>query len=144
MVSQEECQERAKVINCDDVIGGLWSPDDGQINPVDATMVMAAAARKHGATIMEETAVTKIITKDGKVCGVETNKGTVECEKVLLCGGTLQKERKRILSFFSFFETQERIRMTAGTPRPEGYARCQFTLEVALYYCVHADNCAQL
>ena len=42
MVGPEECARLAPIINMEDVLGGLWSPDDGQINPVDSTMVMAA------------------------------------------------------------------------------------------------------
>jgi glycine/D-amino acid oxidase-like deaminating enzyme len=46
MISPEEVKSRAPVLNCDDIIGGLWSPHDGQINPVDACMTVAAAAKR--------------------------------------------------------------------------------------------------
>ena len=52
MISPEEVKRRAPVLNCDDVVGGLWSPHDGQINPVDATMTVAAAAKRRSVVIL--------------------------------------------------------------------------------------------
>jgi hypothetical protein len=40
-VGADEVAALAPLINTEDVIGALWSPDDGQINPVDCTMMMA-------------------------------------------------------------------------------------------------------
>jgi phytoene dehydrogenase-like protein len=41
---------------------------------------MLQAAKMEGATVMEDTPVTRILTEDGKVVGVDTADGVVECE----------------------------------------------------------------
>ena len=71
----------------DDVIAGFWSPEDGQINPVDSCMVLAKAARDEGVTILENVAIDKILVDNGRVTGVQTDRGTVNAEYVLLAGG---------------------------------------------------------
>lgn len=76
------------MLNTNDVLGALWSPDDGQINPVDATTVVAAAAKRHGVQIFENTPVLEILKNaDGAVRGVRTDSGTIDCESVLLACG---------------------------------------------------------
>eukprot|EP00039_Didymoeca_costata_P029598 m.25409 g.25409 ORF g.25409 m.25409 type:complete len:836 (-) comp7703_c0_seq1:117-2624(-) len=92
IVSKEEALKLGKIMNCDDVIGGIWSPEDGQINPVDASNVMAAAAQGEGATILQDTPLQEVITKGNKIKGVriQNSKGEeqfVECDKVVLCTG---------------------------------------------------------
>lgn len=70
------------------MLGALWSPDDGQINPVDATTVVAAAAKRSGVKIFEHTPVVQILKDDeGRVCGVQTPSGTIAAETVLLACG---------------------------------------------------------
>eukprot|EP00040_Diaphanoeca_grandis_P003109 m.23780 g.23780 ORF g.23780 m.23780 type:complete len:885 (+) comp14353_c0_seq1:31-2685(+) len=87
-IGPEETKEKCPIINTDDVLSSIWSPNDGQINPVDGTMMLAEAARLEGATILEQTPITKILTNDqGAVCGVETHRGVIECEYVCLAGG---------------------------------------------------------
>ena len=54
-------------------------PKDGQADPVGVTNVLAKAARNEGANIFEKTPVKKILVKNKKVVGVETNQGKIDC-----------------------------------------------------------------
>ncbi|MFM2366273.1 MAG: hypothetical protein RIR95_881, partial [Pseudomonadota bacterium] len=47
----------------------------------------AKGARMAGVKIFEDTSVTKIIVEDGRIRGVVTPYGTIECEKVICCAG---------------------------------------------------------
>ena len=75
------------LLNIDDVVGGVFLPKDGQINPSDLTQALAKGARGGGATILENTAVTDILIKNGKVIGVSVGDETVKTEIVVNCTG---------------------------------------------------------
>lgn len=91
-VSVGEAKERFPLMNTEDVLGAVWSPDDGRVSPSDLCAALVKGARAAGATIMENTAVTGIRTKGGRICGVETNAGAVRCDAVALCAGLWSRE----------------------------------------------------
>ena len=86
-ISAEESKERWPLMNIDDVIGAVWSPDDGRVGPSDLCAALAKGAKAGGAKIFENTNVTGILTENNKVVGVETTKGTVRCDAIVLSAG---------------------------------------------------------
>ncbi|QKK27015.1 FAD-dependent oxidoreductase [Rhizobium hidalgonense] len=87
ILSIPELEKIWPLVNYDGVQGGFFVPSNGQVNPLDVTQAMARGARNNGALIFENTAATKILTKNGRVIGVETSQGVIATEKVLLAGG---------------------------------------------------------
>ena len=77
----------APYVEVSDVRGGFHVPSNGQVNPLDVTQALAKGARARGALIFENTPATRILTHQGRVCGVETAQGVIATEKVLLAGG---------------------------------------------------------
>ena len=75
------------LINVDDVVGGVFLPKDGQINPSDLTQALAKGARAGGATILENTAVTDILVENGKTMGVMVGDDRVQADIVVNCTG---------------------------------------------------------
>jgi glycine/D-amino acid oxidase-like deaminating enzyme len=67
--------------------GGLYTPSDGQADPVKATTAIARKAAELGARIVTDCAVRGIRTKGADVDGVETERGTVKTSKVLVAAG---------------------------------------------------------
>ena len=86
-VSADEAKEIWPLMNANDVIGAVWSPDDGRVSPSDLCAALVKGARARGARIREDTAVTGILTRGGRVTGIETDRGTVRCDAVALCTG---------------------------------------------------------
>ena len=86
-VSKERAQEIWPMMNAEDVIGAVWSPDDGRVSPSDLCAALVKGAKKRGAKIFEETGVTGILTENGRVVGVETTAGEVRCDAIALCSG---------------------------------------------------------
>ncbi|MEM9140314.1 MAG: FAD-dependent oxidoreductase, partial [Pseudomonadota bacterium] len=86
-VSAAEAQERWPLMNADDVIGAVWSPDDGRVSPSDVCAALVKGARAQGAQIHEDTPVTGIATEGGRIKAVKTARGTVRCDAVALCAG---------------------------------------------------------
>ncbi len=80
LLSPSEAQELWPLMQVDDVVGAAFLPTDGQASPSDITMALAKGARMAGATIMEETDVLAIDVVDGRITGVVTEHGRIECE----------------------------------------------------------------
>jgi len=87
VIDRQEVIARYPLINAEDVLGGLWIPSDGQVNPTDVTQSMIKGARLNGVRIFEDTLVTRICHEDGKVSGVETEQGLITARQVVVCGG---------------------------------------------------------
>lgn len=91
-ISPGEAKERWPLMNADDVIGAVWSPDDGRVSPSDVCAALVKSAKAKGARIFEDTGVTGILTQGGRVVGVETAKGTIRCDAIALCTGLWSRE----------------------------------------------------
>ncbi len=86
-ISPAEALERWPLMNADDVIGAVWSPDDGRVGPSDLCAALARGARAKGARIFEHTAVNAIETRAGRVHAVITPSGKIRCDAIALCTG---------------------------------------------------------
>ncbi len=71
----------------DDVIGAAYLPTDGQANPSDITQALAKGARMAGVSIFEDTEVLDIEIEKGRIRAVVTDRGRIECERVVVCAG---------------------------------------------------------
>ena len=91
-VTKDQIKELYPLINTEDVIGGVYIPNDGQADPVGVTNVLAKAARQHGATIIEKCSVKKILIKNNKIEGVETNQGKIDCKYIVLASGMWSRQ----------------------------------------------------
>lgn len=87
VVDTKTISEIVKGLNCEDIVGGSFGGRDGFINPLGVLDGFTKKAVENGATIQNETEVFAIETANGKVKSVETNKGKIECEKIVLCAG---------------------------------------------------------
>jgi len=78
--------------NLDGVLGALYTPDDGHVDPTNVTMAMAAGARARGARIIRQCRATNITQGQNGEWVVETEKGTIACEHVVNAGGTYARQ----------------------------------------------------
>ena len=91
-IDKGEALERWPLMNGDDVIGAVWSPDDGRVSPSDLCAALVKGAGGCGARVFENTGVTGILTKGGRIYGVETTAGSVRCDAVALCTGLWSRD----------------------------------------------------
>ncbi len=91
-ISAGEASEHWPLMNADDVIGAVWSPDDGRVSPSDLCAALTKGARAYGGRIFEDSGVEGIVTEGGRVVAVETVGGTVRCDAIALCSGLWSKE----------------------------------------------------
>ena len=69
-----------------DLVGGLWDPDDGDIDPAQLTQALAKGARRLGAKIERFCPATGVSRENGEWI-VHTEKGDIRCEKVVNAAG---------------------------------------------------------
>lgn len=75
------------MMNFDRALAVLWCPTDGYLQPSDLTMSYVAQARRLGVRFQTKTAVTGVRLEKGRVSGVETESGQVDCEMVINAAG---------------------------------------------------------
>jgi 4-methylaminobutanoate oxidase (formaldehyde-forming) len=91
-VSASEVAAMWPIARTDDILSATYRPDDGRANPADVTMSLAKGARVGGVRILEGVAVTGFRSKGGRLTGVITSRGAVECEQVVLAAGMWSRQ----------------------------------------------------
>ncbi|MGO4689889.1 NAD(P)/FAD-dependent oxidoreductase [Glaciibacter sp. 2TAF33] len=70
------------------IAAAVHYPEDAQVQPTIATEALMASARRHGARLLENTAVTgPLLDSTGGVAGVRTTTGELRASRVLVAAG---------------------------------------------------------
>ncbi len=96
-VTAEQINELHPLINTEGIIGGLYWPDDGDVDPNGITQAMAIGAKKHGAEFNQHTMVSGIDQSAGGEWVVHTDKGDITCEYVVNAAGLWAPEVARMV-----------------------------------------------
>ncbi|MBI3977650.1 MAG: FAD-binding oxidoreductase, partial [Chloroflexi bacterium] len=87
LISPEDVKQIVPQMNVEDVAAGAWEPESGYADPASTTNAFATRARELGATVIQYTPVSEILTAGGKVTGVRTGKGEISAPVVVNCAG---------------------------------------------------------
>jgi 4-methylaminobutanoate oxidase (formaldehyde-forming) len=101
LISAEEAQAKFPLMSLDGVLGAVWLPTDGWLDPSGLAQALAAGARARGASIRQHTRVTAIDVRRGRVRGVEVEskggeRSTIEADVVVNAGGMFAPEIGRL------------------------------------------------
>ncbi len=89
---REAFLEIIPALNPDGLIGGTFSPGDGSASPLLSALAFERQAKTHGAVFHYHETVTGILTENGRVTGVRTDKGTYAAPTVVNAAGPWAKE----------------------------------------------------
>nr|WP_323777380.1 FAD-dependent oxidoreductase [Amylibacter sp.] len=92
IVTPEEIAKIAPVTNIEGIIGGLYDPLDGHLDPSGTTHAYAKAARMGGASIETHCMVKETNQRPDGTWDVVTNKGTIHAEHIVNAGGLWARE----------------------------------------------------
>ncbi|WP_420397974.1 GcvT family protein [Nioella sp.] len=92
ILSPEEIKAIAPITNVEGVLGGLYDPLDGHLDPSGTTHAYAKAARMGGATIETHCMVRETNPRADGSWDVVTDKGTIHAEHVVNAGGLWARE----------------------------------------------------
>ena len=92
IVGPEDIRKIAPVTNLDGIIGALYDPLDGHLDPSGTTHAYAKAARMGDATIETHCMVRETNPRPDGTWDVVTDKGTIHAEHVVNAGGLWARE----------------------------------------------------
>lgn len=96
LTSPEEVAELHPLARTEGILGGIFEPDDGHVDPTLATNAMAKAARARGATILRWNPV-QSIRREGGHWLVETKQGPIRARHIVNAAGTWGWEIGRMM-----------------------------------------------
>ncbi len=87
VIDTEECKKRHPIISTDGLLGALWDPLDGDIDPAQLCQALARRARKAGAEVYRHSPVTALTQNPDDSWIVHSEKGDIHCQKIINAGG---------------------------------------------------------
>jgi glycine cleavage system aminomethyltransferase T/glycine/D-amino acid oxidase-like deaminating enzyme len=102
LIGPDEARRAFPLMVTDGVLGAIFLPTDGWLDPSGLALAMAAGARSGGASIRTGARVVRIGGKDGRVTGVEVEqrgeRSTIGAEVIVNAGGMFAPEIGRMAS----------------------------------------------
>ncbi|NNE80646.1 MAG: GcvT family protein [Silicimonas sp.] len=87
VIDADECAKRHPLISTENLLGGLWDGEDGDIDPAQLCQALAFHARNAGAEVYRHTNVTALTQHSDDTWTVETDKGSIDADIVVnACG----------------------------------------------------------
>ncbi len=87
LLDPAECNRRNPLITTDNLLGALWDPLDGDIDPAQLCQALARRARKAGAEVQRFNPVHDLTQKPDGSWVVHTRNGDITAEKIINAGG---------------------------------------------------------
>ena len=92
IVGPDEIRKIAPITNIDGILGALYDPLDGHLDPSGTTHAYARAARMGGATIETQCMARETNQRPDGTWDVVTDKGTIHAEHIVNAGGLWARE----------------------------------------------------
>lgn len=92
VISPEEAGRLWPLIRTDDLVGAVFAPADGRVNPSDVCAALIKGAKAGGVRVFEDVAVTGFEKTRGRVTAVNTASGRIECRTAALCAGLWSRQ----------------------------------------------------
>lgn len=92
LLSPTDIRKYHSYLNVEDIVGAVYVPEDAVADPQAICDVLAQLAQKQGVKYFEDVKVKKVLTKNSRVAGVDTELGTVHCEYFVNCAGMWARE----------------------------------------------------
>ncbi len=86
-ISPTEIQDLVPPVHVDDLVGAIYEPHSGYVNPTKTTQVLCYSAKEYGLEIHEGTGVIGIELEGNRVAAVKTSQGTIATRVVVNAAG---------------------------------------------------------
>ncbi|MBB6646672.1 GcvT family protein [Halobellus ruber] len=84
ILSPAEVEEKLPLVDKEEILGGYYSPTDGQVSGVVACDALAREAMERGAEFVPHTRTEDVEVEGGEITAVVTENGTIEADEVVL------------------------------------------------------------
>ncbi len=143
VIDAKECARRHPLISTDNLVGGLWDPLDGDIDPAQLCQALARRARKAGAEVYRHTPVIGLTQHKDDSWTVHTEKGDITCEVVVNAGGYRVNEVGAMMGVHHPVASMEhQYFLTEEIPaiRDAGHRMPLLRCPISDYYCRQEKN----
>jgi len=143
VIDAAECARRHPLISTDNLLGGLWDGNDGDIDPAQLCQALARRARKAGAEIYRNTPVTGLTQHRDDSWTVHTEHGDIACEIVVNAGGYRVNEVGAMMGVQHPVTSMEhQYFLTEDIPaiRDAGHRMPLLRCPISDYYCRQEKN----
>jgi glycine cleavage system aminomethyltransferase T/glycine/D-amino acid oxidase-like deaminating enzyme len=96
LLSTREAHDRFPLMDPTGVLGAVFLPTDGWLDPSNLAFALAAGARARGARILTDERVTAVQIAGGRVRGVTTDRGDIRADVVVNAAGMCAPEIGRL------------------------------------------------
>ena len=143
VIDAQECARRHPLISTDNLIGGLWDPLDGDIDPAQLCQSLARSARKAGAEIYRNTPVTGLTQHKDHSWTVHTDKGDIDCDVVVnACGYRVNEVGAMMGVHHPVMSMEHQYFLTEEIPaiKEAGHRMPLIRCPISDYYCRQEKN----
>ncbi len=143
VIDAAECARRHPLISTDNLLGGLWDSNDGDIDPASLCQALARRARNAGAEVYRNTPVIGLTQHKDDSWTVHTKHGDITCEIVVnACGyrvnevGAMMNVHHPVMSMEHQYFVTEDIPAIVEAGHRMPLIRCP----ISDYYCRQEKN----
>ncbi len=143
VIDADECARRHPLISTDNLVGGLWDPLDGDIDPAQLCQALARRARKAGAEVYRNTPVTGLIQHSDDTWTVQTEHGNIDCDIVVnACGYRVNEVGAMMGVHHPVSSMEHQYFLTEEIPaiRDAGHRMPLLRCPISDYYCRQEKN----
>ncbi|MBX2829931.1 MAG: FAD-dependent oxidoreductase [Rhodospirillales bacterium] len=90
IISAAEAKEKFPLLEEDQIQGALWDPDAGLVTPRSQTVagkLIDQAEASGKLKVFANTSALDLVTENGRITGVKTERGTIHADYVVVCAG---------------------------------------------------------
>jgi glycine/D-amino acid oxidase-like deaminating enzyme len=136
MLSPDEARELVPQLAVDGLVAAAFDERAGYVTPDLVVQGYARHAAERGAHIEQSCAATRVLTRHGRVTGVETEHGSIATERVILTAGVWSSE------LFDLPVERERRYMFFTEDAPAFPAEVPLTIDFATGFYFHREGAA--
>lgn len=141
--SGDEVRQRVPQLAASDVLAATFHAKDGLADPNGVVAGYVNGARRLGAKVLADTAVSAIHTTHDKITGVQTNQGNIACEIVVNAAGPWSAVVSEMAGV-PLPVTAVRRQMLTTTPLPEIPLDFPFVIDFARSLYFHREGAGLL
>jgi sarcosine oxidase subunit beta len=143
VLTREEAQEIVPQLAVEDLCGAVFNAVAGTVTPSLVVQGCARRAAQLGARVEQSCAVERIVVEGGRVTGVETGRGRIDTDRVVLTAGVWSRELAATAGFDLPVEPERRYMFVTGEAAhfPE---RLPLTIDFRTSFYFHREGDAIL
>ncbi|HZQ82919.1 MAG TPA: FAD-binding oxidoreductase [Gaiellaceae bacterium] len=134
MLTPDGACELVPQLELDGIVAAAFNPRAGYVTPDLVVQAYARRAAERGAQIEQSCAATRILSDRGRITGVETAKGTIATDTVVLAAGVWSRE------LYELPVEPERRFMFFTDPAPEFPRELPLTIDFASGFYFHREG----